>query len=95
VIHLKDPALDRLVVRANLGSSSGMRALWFTDCHLKGSVLFVPNEDVAGFIGRCFLEKMRAVVTDLEIRVGVAEPASAVPSKLWKKGKEPRQGGML
>jgi hypothetical protein len=98
MIHLPDSRLDRLVVRADLGGSSGTRALWFQGCVLRGNILFVPDDEVAGFITRCFGEKLQAVLTDIEIRVGVVEQepkAKPKPSSLWKKGREPVQGDCL
>ncbi len=95
MVHLPDRGLDRLVVRADLGSSSGQRALWFEGCRLKGNVLLVPEREMAEFIIRCFGEKLQAVMADIEIRVGVSEPDEKPRKSVWKKGREPVQGDCL
>lgn len=90
-----DRGLERLLVKAGLGSPRE-RELWFGECRLKGSVVFVPEPERADSLRRCFLERLRGVLSDCQIQHGSFEPETKPTSTVYRgRLLEPVQKDML
>lgn len=73
-----DARLERLLTKSHCGlGTARLRELWFGDCVMRGSVVFIPTEDRAESARRCFMSFWRHVVSDCEVKVGTVETKSA------------------
>ena len=78
--------LDSLLLKAHRYGSAYTRDLYFRDCCLEKSVLFVPDRATGEMIGRAYGADLRMVIPDLRItvRAKVEKPKSA-----FKSGYQP------
>lgn len=82
--------LETLLIRADRHGSAYTRDLYFRDCRLEKSVLFVPDRATGEMIGRLFGDDLRRVLPDLRITVqakAVSEPHRGA----FKKGYTPQR----
>lgn len=82
--------LDTLLLRANRYGSAYTRDLYFRDCWLEKSVLFVPDRATGEMIGRLFGTDLRGVIPDLRIVVQ-AKPEPVTQRGAFKKGYTPQR----
>ena len=80
--------LDSLLLKAHRYGSAYTRDLYFRDCRLEKSVLFVPDRATGEMIGRAYGADLRLVIPDLRITVQ-AVTAKPKLSSAFKKGYEP------
>lgn len=83
-----DGPLHRLLVKAGIAGSAYTRALYWDGVRLERHLVLCPDRAAADQIRRLFLEDLRAVVSDLEVRVAPpAAPPSTGSSLLNAKGR--------
>jgi len=78
--------LDDALVKCARYGSAYTRDLYFRDCRLEKSVLFVPDRATGEMIGRAYGADLRLVIPDL--RITVRAVTKAAPSA-FKKGYQP------
>lgn len=99
-----DLALHRLLVKAGIAGSAYTRELWFGGCRLDRNQLVCPDLQTASCIERCFLEDLRRVMSDIQVRTEIGlstqrdcpEVFKAPPKRAWAgELAKARQGDML
>ena len=76
--------IDRLCALA--GVSKWDRATWFRDAGLSGSSLLTPHEAEAKTITKCYLERLRRVMPNLDVKVVTVTPAAKPRPSALKPG---------